>query len=221
MLTKYIIETIKAIKKDWPLIIAFDGVDTSWKTTLADIVYETMKKENIFSPLRVQIDKFHNPKELRMKRWELSPEWFFYDSFNIAAIFENIIFPIKNWWNTINLGIFDYKVNQKIEMNIREITQNTVILFDGIFMNRDELYKYWDLSIFLDISFETVLKRAIKRDIEIFWSEENIKKRYNEKYIPWEKIYLRMCKPKDRADIIIDNNNYNAPIITKFYNNGK
>ncbi|MGM0608790.1 MAG: hypothetical protein ACQESP_10275 [Candidatus Muiribacteriota bacterium] len=33
----------------------------------------------------------------------------------------------------------------------------------------------WDLSIFLDISFDTVLERAMKRDLSYFGSEDEVK----------------------------------------------
>ena len=47
------------------------------------------------------------------------------------------------------------------------------------FLNRDELYEYWDISIFFDVTFETVLQRALKRDVEYFGSEEEVLKKYN------------------------------------------
>jgi len=82
-------------------------------------------------------------------------------------------------------------------------------------MNRDELYNIWDISIFLDVNFRTVMKRAMIRDIEYFGTIENLKKRYLKRYIPGEKIYLRLCKPKKRATIVINNNDYNKPKIIK------
>lgn len=215
MIVEHIINKIKQTKKSKPIIIAFDGVDTSGKTTLADAIDLSMRKQNVFEPIRVQIDRFHNPKEIRTQKGDLSPEGFFYDSFNLSAIYENIINPIKTGTKTIITGIYDYRIEQHIEEYRIPINNNSVILFDGIFMHRDELYKNWDLSIFLDISFETVLKRAIKRDIDLFSSEENIKKRYLCRYIPGEEIYLNSCNPKKRAHIVIDNNNFEAPKILK------
>ena len=219
MITNYIIETIKKIKKNKPLIIAFDGVDTSGKTTLANLVFETMLKKKVFSPLRVQIDKFHNPKNIRIRKGELSPEGFFYDSFDYDTILKNVINPIKKGLDNIITESYDYRVEDAIKKNKITITNDTVILFDGIFMNRDELFDSWDLSIFLDVTFDTVLKRALERDIEFLGSKDIVEKKYLNRYIPGEKIYLSKCKPMERANIVIDNNDYLNPRLVKKFDN--
>jgi uridine kinase len=204
-------------KKSRPIIVAFDGVDTSGKTVMANNIYKILKNNNK-NALRVSIDKFHNPKEIRLQKGELSPEGYFYDSFNLNKIFEYIINPIKNNDEYIIPGIYDYKVEKEIIPEKVKIENDLILLFDGIFMNRDELYKIWDISIFLDIKFKTVMERAIIRDIEYFGTTENLKERYLKRYIPGEEIYLRLCKPKERATIVIDNNDYNKPKIIKGIN---
>lgn len=88
---KYIIDVILKLKKDFPIIIAFDGVDTSGKTSLADNIYNVMIDQSIFLPIRISIDKFHNPKNIQMQKDELSPEGFYFDSFNYEGIINNII----------------------------------------------------------------------------------------------------------------------------------
>jgi len=201
-------------KKDNPIIVAFDGVDTSGKTTLADNVYKILIKKNI-NVVRVSIDGFHNSKEIRIEKGEFSPEGFFEDSFNLEQIQQLVIDPIKSNGNYLITGIYNYRNESEIKQNQILIENNLIILFDGIFLNRDELYKYWDISIFLDVSFETVLKRAIKRDVEYFGSENEVIKKYKNRYIPGEQIYLSKCNPKFRADIVIDNNDWNNPVIMK------
>ena len=110
-------------------------------------------------------------------------------------------------------GAYDYRTESEMNLNKIPVIDDLVILFDGIFLHRDEICKYWDLSIFIDITFETMLKRALPRDIELFKSEEEITKRYKKRYIPGEKIYLEKCLPKDKAQIVIDNNDYLNPKI--------
>jgi len=162
-----IAEYIINYQKDKPIIIAFDGVDTSGKTVMANNVYKILRDNNK-NAVRVSIDKFHNPKEIRLQKGELSPEGYFYDSFNINKIFEYIINPIKNNGEYIIPGIYDYKTEKEVTPEKIKIENNLIILFDGIFMNRDELHNIWDISIFLDVSFKTVMKRAIIRDKDYF-----------------------------------------------------
>jgi len=205
---------ILKVKQEKPIIVAFDGVDTSGKTKLADNVYKILINEKV-NVVRVSIDKFHNPKEIRLAKGDFSPEGFFEDSFNLEKIKQMIIDPIKSNGNYIVTGIYDYRNESETSKKQIKIDNNLIVLFDGIFLNRDELYKYWDISIFLDVTFETVLQRAIKRDVEYFGSEDEVRKKYQNRYIPGEQIYLSKCNPKARADIVIDNNDWNNPVILK------
>lgn len=204
----------KRVNPDKPIVVAFDGVDASGKTSLADGVHACFKNQGIES-IRVSIDKFHNAKEIRLSKGAYSPEGFFYDSFNYEKILELVLNPIKNRASSIGKGIYDYRVEGGIAADSAKITKDSIILFDGIFMNRDELRGYWDLSIFLDVSFETVRKRAVLRDTKLFGTEDETLKKYEKRYIPGEEVYIALCNPKDRADIVIDNNDWQNPVIVK------
>lgn len=199
---------------DKPIVVAFDGVDASGKTSLADNVHAFFKNKGIES-IRVSIDKFHNAKEIRLSKGAYSPEGFFYDSFNYGKILELVLNPIKNRASSIIKGIYDYRVENGIAADSAKITNDSIILFDGIFMNRDELRGYWDLSIFLDVSFETVRNRAVLRDAKLFGTKDEVLKKYDQRYIPGEELYIASCNPKDRADIVIDNNDWQNPAIMK------
>lgn len=207
-------ETILQLRKNKPILVAFDGVDTSGKTTLADNIHTFLKSKNIDS-IRISIDKFHNSKKIRISKGEYSPEGFFYDSFNYVQVINLIINPVKNGLSSIVNGIYDYRIEDKIQTNVINLTNDSIILFDGIFMNRNELYQYWDLSIFLDITFDTVKKRAVKRDIKLFGSEEEVLNKYTKRYIPGEELYIKLCNPKNRASIVVDNNDWENPVIQK------
>jgi uridine kinase len=135
-------------QKSKPIIVAFDGVDTSGKTVMANNIYKILKNNNK-NALRVSIDKFHNLKDIRLQKGELSPAGYFYDSFNLNKIFEYIINPIKNNDEYIIPGIYDYKVEKEIIPEKVKIENDLILLFDGIFMHRNELYKIWDISVFL------------------------------------------------------------------------
>lgn len=213
LLAKEIV-SVKRVNGDNPIVVAFDGVDTSGKTSLADAVHALFQNQGIES-IRVSIDKFHNAKEIRIAKGEYSPEGFFSDSFNYGKIAELVLNPIKNRASSITTGIYDYRVENTVAANAVAITSDSIILFDGIFMNRDELRGYWDLSIFLDVSFETVRKRAVLRDAKLFGTEEAALKKYDTRYIPGEELYIASCNPKDRADIVIDNNDWQHPAIEK------
>lgn len=212
---KYMVEALRHLKKERPLLVAFDGVDASGKTSLADSVARELEKESGMNPVRISIDRFHNSREVRMRRGELSPEGYFYDSFDYTQIMEKVVAPVKKGAGRITGGIYDFRADMKIAPNCVEIGVASVVLFDGIFMNRDELHAYWDLSVYLDVEFETVLQRAKKRDVDLFGSIDAVMSKYLNRYIPGQKLYQALCNPKERADIVIDNNDYENPVLVK------
>lgn len=205
---------ICGIQQDKALAIAFDGVDASGKTTLANQVSEALVRRGK-NCVRISIDKFHNPRAIRLRKGELSPEGFFYDSFNLDKIVEYVLEPLRKGEGSLIDGIYDYKADRELERPSIPVTSDLIVLFDGVFLHRDELACYWDMSIFLDVSFDTVLQRAIERDAELFGSAEEVRRRYVDRYIPGERIYLSSCYPAQRATIVIDNNDFNNKRIIK------
>ena len=84
-------------------------------------------------------------------------------------------------------------------------------------MQRPELVGFWDLKAFLDVDFKTNLQRNIDR---ANLSNDPIAlrrliERFNVRYKSGQELYFAESKPKDAADIVIDNNDFNAPIFTR------
>ena len=72
-------ERITSIQLDHPTRVGIDGVDASGKTHLADElgVYLTKKGYDV---IRVFVDGFHNPKEVRYQKGRSSPEGYYYNT---------------------------------------------------------------------------------------------------------------------------------------------
>jgi uridine kinase len=59
-------------------LVGVDGPDAAGKTTPADHLADALEVPT----LRVSIDGFHQPRELRYQRGELSAEGYYHDSFD-------------------------------------------------------------------------------------------------------------------------------------------
>ncbi len=77
------------------------------------------------------------------------------------------------------------------------------------------MLNYWDLRIFLDVDFEHTVARAVKRDGWYLGSEQETTAIYNERYVPGQTLYFQEANPKEVADIVVDNNDFQNPIIKK------
>ena len=74
-----------------------------------------------------------------------------------------------------------------------------------MFILREELRGLWDFSIFVDAGFDVTLARALERDLSLFGSERAVRERYESRYIPGERLYLERCRPRERADAVVRN----------------
>ncbi len=195
-------------KRNQTILVAIDGVDASGKSSLAN----ELKKVICDRPVvRMSIDGFYNPEATRTKKGFLSPIGYYEDSFNYTFLTENVFSKIKNGFSSIVPRIYDCRVESALNEESLFIPQNAVIIFDGVFLLRKELFDYWDLSIFLDVTFETVIGRAKKRDIDYFGDINLLLEKYEKRYIPGQMIYIQEESPKSKAELVIDNNDFENP----------
>lgn len=111
-------------------------------------------------------------------------------------------------------AVFDFRSDAAIESPTEQATDDSVLVFDGVFLLRPELRDYWDFSVFLRADFDVTLKRAEQRDLALFGSIEEVRRRYLERYIPGQRLYLASAQPELHASVVIDNNNPAAPFIS-------
>ncbi len=198
--------TIAELQRAHPIKVGIDGIDAAGKTTLAAELAVILKQED--RPIiQASLDDFHNPKRVRSCRGDLSPEGYYYDSFNYGALIDKLLSPLgPDGDGTYQAAAFDYRLDSPVDPSVCQATADAILLFDGVFLQRPILERHWDFVIYVDISFEESLTRAINRDSPYLGLAETIEKRYRRRYIPGQQQYLEACQPKERADVVIDNN---------------
>jgi uridine kinase len=165
------------------LRVAVDGPDAAGKTTLADELTAVLDRPTV----RLSIDDFHRPSEERYARGPLSPEGYFHDCFDFAALRRAVLAP-----------------------------DGAVVVVDGVFLQTAELRDCWDLSVYLDVSPAETLRRALVRDVELFGSEAVIRERYEHRYLPGQLLYRTTVRPAEVADVVVDNDDPAAPVVRKW-----
>lgn len=84
-------------------------------------------------------------------------------------------------------------------------------MFDGVFLQVPELRPHWDYSIFVRASFETTVARAEQRDRPLFGDALAVRRRYEERYVPGQQLYLSEVDPEQYADVIVLNDDVASP----------
>ena len=203
---QHLASTIAAIDLTRPVRVAIDGVDAAGKTTLADELAPMIG--GFGRPMiRASIDGFHNPEATRRRRGALSPEGYFYDSFNYQALVEALLEPLgPGGSRSFRRAVFDFRSNRAVDAPVEAAAPRSVLLFDGVFLLRPELREYFDFSVFLQVDFSVTLERAAQRDVELFGSADELRRRYAQRYIPGQQLYLSWARPDRIASIVVDNN---------------
>lgn len=212
---KHLAIIISSVERSHPIRVAIDGVDGSGKTFMADELAEELKSSGK-QIIRVSVDRFHNPREIRYQKGRNSPAGYYFDSFNNEEIINNVLQPLGSTGILqYKQAAFDFRTNSNVVSPVEQADKNAILLMDGIFLQRPELVNYWDLKIFLDVDFQFTVERAVKRDGYYLGSEQETTAIYNERYVPGQKLYFKEAKPGETADIVVDNSDFTNPIITK------
>ena len=79
-----------------------------------------------------------------------------------------------------------------------------------MFLRRPELAASWDFGIWVEVPFGVTVPRAVSRDAGSDQAAA-IQARYERRYVPGQLLYLERCRPRDAADIIFDNAEFENP----------
>ncbi len=214
-LAERLAKTIDLLPGDRRVLVAFDGPDAAGKTTLANAVAQRVSRP----VLRVSIDGWHNPREVRLARGAESPEGYYLDSFDVAALAAECLWPFRDGARSVRTHAYDYRTDEVVARE-DSVAPNAALLMDGVFLLRPELREFWTLAIYLEVSATASLDRALARDRDAFGGEEAVRRRYTRRYLPGQVHYRDVADPLARADIVIDNSDAGDPVVLRWPGQG-
>lgn len=195
------------------LRIAVDGRTASGKTTLADELAVLIGRRGR-PVIRTSIDGFHRPKVDRYARGRLSPEGYYFDARDLPAIVDLLLKPLgpggSRLYRTVS---FDLDSDLPVQQTPLSAPSDAILLVDGTFLQRPELRAGWDLTIFVETSEQLSERRGLARDAGRLGGADAARKVYADRYRPAFDIYQSLCMPALSADIIVDNEDFDRPVV--------
>lgn len=141
--------------------IAIDGRDAAGKTTLADELAGLLSKQRR-RVIRASVDGFHRTRELRHRQGRGSPEGYYRDAFDYAALRAELLEPLGPRGSRVyRTAVFDPATDSAIEQEPALAPDDAVLLVDGVFLLRPELRDAWDIRIYVSVTQEESLRRAL------------------------------------------------------------
>jgi uridine kinase len=194
---------------DEPVVVAVDGVDGAGKTVFAGRLAEALAATGR-PVLRAGLDDFHRPRAERYRRGRDSPEGFWLDAFDHDAFVRLVVEPLRAG-APVRLRHHDLASDLAVDEPPVTARPGTVLVVDGLFLHRDELADRWDLSVWLDVPFEVTAARMAARD----GTPADPHHPRMRRYVGGQRLYFAACSPWDRADVVVDNTDWDAPVLRR------
>jgi uridine kinase len=188
-------------------LVGVDGVDGAGKTTFANDMAAVLARRG--RPyIRISVDDFHQPREVRYRLGRRSPEGFWLDSYDYPSFEENVLNGLRPGGDRrFRRAVHDLRTDDRLDLPWEEAPVGAVVVIDGVFLHRDELVGAWGCSIFLDVPFEVSVARMAARDGTAPGPADPSVARY----VEGQRMYLRACRPLERATVVIDNSQPDFP----------
>lgn len=209
--TQHVAEAVLALPAARIRRVAIDGVDGAGKTHFADAlgVELTVRGAKV---IRVSADGFLNTPRTRHRRGRDSPEGFYRDSYDYGRMVRLLLDPLSPGGNREYIReVYDVKREREVRRLPELADDDAILVLDGIFAHRDELIRYWDYSVWLEVPFEVAVPRAARRGVGLMDPDLNSMK--NKRYVAGQKLYMAECHPRDRASVVIDNSDPANPVL--------
>lgn len=189
--------------------VAVDGVDGSGKSVFADQLAGVLR-EQARPVVRASVDGFHHPRVERYRRGRSSPSGFWLDSFDYDLLRHDLLDPLGPAGSRrYRTAVHDLDTDQHLDLPWVVAPPGVVLVLDGLFLHRDELYEMWGLSVFLDVPFEVTVVRMAARD----GSNPDPRHPSMRRYVDAQRTYFKSCAPAKRADLVIDNTDWDRPAL--------
>ena len=193
-----------------PVRVAVDGAPAAGKTTLADELAHLLRAEGRHV-IRATIDDFLVPRAQRYHRGEYSAEGCYFDAHDHHALTRVLLAPLGPGGDRrFQNAIYDRTADSTVSPPPTTAPAAAVLVLDGVFLLRPELIDRWDLRIVVSTAPDRTVDRAVIRERDVS-SRAAVERRWRERYLPAQRLYVATARPADHADIIVHNDEPQQP----------
>lgn len=184
------------------LLVGISGIDGSGKGFVGVKLADALRAKSLNVAL-ISADDWLNLPNVYIKP-ENPGEHFYKHALRLDEMFERLIIPLRDHREVdvlADCGDAKATVHRKHRYVFRNVD---IVLLEGIFLFKRAYRHHFDLSVWIDCSFDSALERAIGRGQEGLPPSETIHA-FQMIYFPAQRIHLARDNPRDAADCIFEN----------------
>ncbi|SCF08001.1 uridylate kinase [Micromonospora mirobrigensis] len=207
----HLVEAVGSVAVAHPTRVAVDGPPAAGKTTLADELAVALRGRGR-EVVRATIDDFLFPRARRYRRGEYSAEGCYVDTHDHGSLKRVLLDPLGPGGDRrFRTAVYDHGTDTVSFPPVRTASADAVLVLDGVFLMRPELADRWDLSIFVSTALDTTVDRAVVRERRVS-SRADVERRWRERYLPAQRLYLATVRPTDHVDVVVRNDDPQRPV---------
>lgn len=195
------------IKNHYPFTVGVDGLGGAGKTTFVQKLKEDLKNKG-YDVVTIHLDDHIVESS---KRYNTGyEEWYeyYYLQWDIKLLQTELFQTLLCGNKLMKLPLYN-KTTDTVSTKEIYITPSSIVLIEGIFIQRREWRKYFDFVIFIDCPYKERAKRVLTRDLYIGNYQSRLNK-YQKRYWIAEENYIKMEDPLEKADVIYNSINYSC-----------
>ncbi|WKT90879.1 uridine kinase [Microbacterium maritypicum] len=192
---------IESLRPENRILVALDGFDGAGKSHLSRELAVHARRRSSRPVVRVSIDGFHRPKAERVAAGA-GPEGFYSGSYRYDAFHACVVDGLRVH-GSITPGVWDVDRDEAVNPAPIAVPPAGVVLVDGIFLQRPELAKVWDATVWVHAPFEVSVPRGNARFPGNHDPDPEAPS--NRRYVGGQRLYLSAARPQERATWVWDN----------------
>lgn len=184
------------------VLVAISGIDGSGKGHVTAKIVDALQSARA-RVAGINVDGWLN---LPSKRFSTAnpAEHFYRHAVRFDEMFGQLVLPLRDRRSVCVEADFTEEAAATYRKHTYTFDDIDVILLEGIFLLKQAFQERYDLSFWIECSFETALARALVRGQEGLPPEQTVRA-FRTVYFPAQEIHIRRDDPKGSATAIVRN----------------
>ena len=203
-----ILDARSSIPSQRSFLTAISGIDAGGKGYFTERLVGALQTNGVRA-VAINADAW-----LNIQRFDASnpAEHYYHHAIRFEEMFAQLVLPLRDR-RSLRIEI-DFADETATEYRRRryKFEDVDVIALEGIYLLKRAFLAHYDLSIWIECSFDTAMERALTRGQEGLPPDETIRD-YRTIYNPAQEIHFQRDNPKAGATLIVNNDARLGPVI--------